>query len=95
MCQRKFVDSLLSVWVHSNAISPAGKIGCIKVFDGLKIPMNLFPALPVFQLQFCQTATLALLNVSKLFGTIGKYLLLMTENTHDSRAVYEARNVVS
>jgi len=89
ICNHTFGDSLLSAWTRWNSNFPAGRTGCVKVYDGLKIPMNLFPALPVFQLQFGETATLPLLDISNLFEGIDSYHLIMTECSDGSKAVYK------
>jgi len=88
ICNYTFADSLLSKWTVWNSDFPADRTGCVKVYDGLKVPMNLFPALPVFQLQFGQTATLPLLDVGSLFG-VDSYHLIMTECSEGSKAVYK------
>jgi len=88
-CNCTFADILLTAWSSWNDNSPTGKTGFVKVYDSFKPPLNLFPALPIFQLQFGRAATLPILDASKLFITRGNYTLLLTECSYGSKAVYK------
>jgi len=66
-------------WLYLNPCSFAGHIGRLKVFSSLKVPMDLFPALPGFQLQFGQSCTLPFVKPSKcgLLGLEEEDILLL------------------
>jgi len=80
----KFIPSvdLIKLWFDINSTSPPGLSGCVKMYHSLKVPMNLFPALPEFLLQFGQSCTLPYLKASK-YGLLGleRDLLLLTNST--------------
>ena len=65
---------VISQWIHFNHMSPTDHIGCFKVYHSLKVPMDLFPALPDLQLQFGLSSALPLVKASKygLLYRIGK-----------------------
>ena len=89
ICNHTYVETLLTAWASWNRNSPIGKTGCVKVYDSFKPPLNLFPALPTFQLNFGQRATLPILDASKLFRTRGNYSLILTECSDGSKAMYK------
>jgi len=68
--QRIPFRKLVEHWLRCNPDSPTGCTGCLKVFLSLKVPMNLHPALPDFQLQFGQSCTLPFVKPSQ-FGLLG------------------------
>ena len=86
---------LVEQWVHSNPSSPPGHIGCFNVYRSLKAPMDLYPALPEFQLQFGQSCTLPYVKASKC-GLLGleKDLLLLTSCSDGDNILYRARIVM-
>jgi len=49
---------LIPYWIDLNPSSPPGHTGCLKVYCRLRIPLDLFPALPEFQLQFGHSCAL-------------------------------------
>jgi len=88
-CNCSYAEILLTAWNSWNDNSPIGKTGCVKVYDCFKPPLNLYPALPIFQLQFGRTASLPILDASKLFIARGNYTLLLTECSYGSKAIYK------
>ena len=58
---------LLEAWAQWNPSAPTGgRIGHIRVYNSLKILLDLFHPLPMLQLQFGRGATLPLMDASKL-----------------------------
>ena len=51
------MSSMWNYWVTSNSYSPPGHTGHVKLYANAKPPLNLYPVLPVFQLDFGQSAT--------------------------------------
>ena len=52
-----FMSSIWNYWVSSNSESPPGHTGHVKIYVYVKLPLNLYPVLPEFQLDFGQSAT--------------------------------------
>ena len=89
--------TLMQHWFHSNPSSLPGLTGCLKVYRRLRVPMDLFPALPEFQLQFGQSCTLPYVKASKC-GLLGleRDLLLLTNCTDsDNVLLHRAKMVMS
>ena len=78
-------------WLHFNPRSPTNHTGCFKVFSSLKVPMDLYPALPDFQLQFGQSCTLPFVKPSKC-GLLGleEWNMLLTDTTYHGQVVHKA-----
>ena len=86
--------TLVDQWVRSNPSSPPGKTGYFNVYRSLKVPMDLYPVLPEFQLQFGQSCTLPYVKASKC-GLLGlEDLLLLTSCTDGNNVIYRARMVM-
>ena len=68
-----YIHKGLNCWVSSNFKSPPGHFGQIKLYRSVRLPLNLYPVLPVFQLDFGQSATPPLATM-KDFGS-GVFLL--------------------
>ena len=60
------LTNLVKHWLRLNPCSPTGHTGCLKVsiINSLKVSMDLFPAIPDFQLQFGRSCTLQFLKPS-------------------------------
>ena len=90
-CMYMLHKDLLKSWSQWNPSSPTdGNVGYIRVYDSLKVPLDLFHAMPVFQLQFGQGVMLPLLDASR-FGGGGEDLLLMTGCSHGNRVAYKVK----
>ena len=89
------VTRLVDRWAHSNPSSPPGQTGYLNVYRSLKVPMDLYPVLPEFQLQFGQSYTLPYVKVSKC-GLLGleQDLLLLTSCTDGNNVIHRARMVM-
>ena len=93
--QTELEKSMLKGWLQWNHNSPPGHAGYMTLYNNWKAPVNLFPNLPSFQLQFGKVATLPLLNPSK-FGVVGlenDFLLLPGNcgNVTAAATTYKAR----
>jgi len=86
---------LIQQWFHLNPSSPPGLSGCLKVYRRLRVPMNCFPALPEFQLQFGQSCTLPYVKASE-YGLLGlaRDLLLLTSCTDGDNVLHRAKMVM-
>ena len=83
---------LIKEWSLCNPKSPSGHNGYVKIYTSLKVPLDLYPALPVFQLQFGQEAALPLSHASK-FGLLGfeNDLILLTNHCQANTTVCKAK----
>ena len=72
------LKDLVEHWYLLNPHSPAGCTGYLQAFSSLKVPMDLYSALPDFQLKFVQSCTLPFVKPSKcgLLGLEGDDILL-------------------
>jgi len=79
-------------WLELNPHLPTGHTGRLNIFSSLKIPMDLFPALPDFQLQFGQLCTLPFVKPSKC-GLLGleDNDILLTNSTYGGKLLHKAR----
>jgi len=86
---------LIQHWFHLNPNSPPGLGGCLKLYHRLRAPMDLFPAMPEFQLQFGQSCTLPYVKASKygLFG-LERDLLLLTNSINGDNVLHRAKMVM-
>ena len=84
-------DELLHSWVHWNSQVPAGHSACLRIYHYLKAPLDLFHALPLFQLQYGPKATLPFMKAGSV-GLLGlsKNLILLTDCTSGNKALYKA-----
>jgi len=92
----KFIPfkTLVERWPHLNSYSPTGHAGCLEVFSGFKVPMDLFPAPPDFQLQFGQSHTLPFVKPSRC-GLLGldEQDILLIHSTYGGKEVYKAKMI--
>ena len=86
---------LIEQWVLSNPSSPPGHTGYLNMYCSLKAPMDLYPALPEFQLQFGQSCSLPYVKASNC-GLLGleNDLLLLTSCSDGDNVLYRARMVM-
>jgi len=88
------VMCLVHEWPRWNSQIPSGHTGSIKLYNSLKVTLDVSPAIPNFQLQFGQTATLPFVKASN-FGLqdFEKDLLLLTNSSHNGKAAHKAFTV--
>ena len=91
---------LLEAWPLWNSFIPAERTAELRLYSGLgfKVPLNLFNALPMFQLHFSQTAMLPFVKVAT-FGLLSmepRLLMLTDQNstTHKAEFVANANLVI-
>jgi len=70
--------------------SPAGSYGQIKLYTGLKMPLDLAPLLPIFQIEFGQTASLPFVLNADICGFSRSDYLLLTDCTCCNKVIYKA-----
>ena len=68
------LKKLVELWYLLNPQSPTGHTGCLELYSGLEVPMNLFPVLPDFKLQFGPSCSLPLVKPNKC-GLLGLEVL--------------------
>jgi len=87
------VTELIDQWVDYN---PSSTSGYLNVYRSLKVPMDLYPALPEIQLQFGQSCTLPFVKASKC-GLLGleNDLLSLTSCADGKKVLHRARMVRS
>ena len=83
--------NLVERWPHLNSYSSTGHAGCLEVFSDFKVPMDLFPTPPDFQLRFGQSHTLPFVKPSRcgLLGLDERDILLI-HSTNGSNEIYKA-----
>ena len=69
--------------------APSGASGLIKFYNSLKTPLNLAHVLPVFQVEFGQTATLPIVNAD-ICGFSHMQFLILTDSIVHNQVVYKA-----
>ena len=86
--------NLVGKWLQLNPCSLTGHTGCLNFFNSLKVPMDLFPALPDFQLNFGQLCTLPFVKPSKC-GLLGleEEDILLIDTDYGNKAVMMGCNV--
>jgi len=84
------LEQILGQWESLNLQVPAGRTACLKFYNDTKIPLNMVPTLPEYQLLFGKDATLSFAKASK-FGILGltKDLLLLTDHIHNGKIVHK------
>ena len=89
------LKTLVEHWLQLNPRSPTGHTGCLKVFSNLKVPMDFFPKLPDFQLQFGLSCTLPFVKPSKC-GLLGieKWNVLLTDSTYGGKVSHKAKIIM-
>ena len=87
-CANNYIDR----WLNSNSTPPHGYTSCLRFYTRYKLPMDRFPSLPVFQLEFGQSCTLPLVKASTygLLGLEEDLLSLTSRLTYDGKTVHKA-----
>ena len=88
---RMYANSCIDEWLNLNSNSPDGYTSYLKLYTHYKLPMDLFPALPVFQLEFGQSSSLPIVKASS-YGLLGLEVdfLLLTSRTYGGKTVHKA-----
>jgi len=75
----------------SSTTSPVSRCGQIRIYIGLKMPLDLVPVLPVYQVQFGQKGIVPLNFVSAdICGFSESSSVLLTDITHCNKVIYKA-----
>ena len=84
-------SSCITRWLDLNSNSPDEFTSCFRFYTHYKLPMDLFPALPMFQLEFGQSSSLPIVKASS-YGLLGLEddLLLLTSRNFVGKAVHKA-----
>ena len=84
-------NDLLHAWERWNSQVPPGHTAGLRIFHYLTAPLNLFPDLPVFQLEYGPMTRLPFTKASTV-GLLGlsKDLILLTDCTCGNKALYKA-----
>ena len=88
------LTTLVEHWLQLNPRSPTGNTGCLKVFSSLEVPMDPFPTLPDFQLQFGLLCTMPLVKPSEC-GLLGieERDILLTDSTYGGKVSRKAKMI--
>ena len=88
------VMCLVHEWPRWNLQIPAGHTASVKLYNSLKVTLNVSPPVPDFQLEFGQTATLPFVKAS-MFELSGfeKDLLLLTNSAHNGKIAHKVFTV--
>ncbi|XP_065885841.1 uncharacterized protein [Dysidea avara] len=84
-------QGLVQNWQQWNSKVPENHTANFKLYGHYSIPLNLYPVVPIFQLQFGQTAVLPFVQ-AKQFGIQGLDYLQLTDCCRDGKMVYKATN---
>jgi len=79
-------DYLLDAALRSMYNSPGGSCGQLRLYNVLKMPLDLLPVLPLFQVEFGRTSTLPFVSS----GFFKSSSLLITDTTHHNKVMYKA-----
>ena len=93
----RFVLGLLDDWQYWNSKLSADHTALLNFYVSVKVPLNLSPPLPVFQLRYGPSATLPFISASQ-FGILSglkKDMLLLTESIYNGKVVHKAAAVSS
>ena len=87
-------SKLMEAWPLWNSFIPVDRIAELRLYScrGFKVPLNLYNALPMFQLHFSQTAMLPFVKVAT-FGLLGvepRLLMLTDQNSTTHKAEFMA-----
>jgi len=86
-----YIHKGLDCWVSSNSKPPPGHSGQIKLYRSVKLPLNLHPVLPVFQLDFGQSATPPLVTMHG----VESGLFILTDGIHHGEVICRATMLVN
>ena len=84
------INEVLELWPASNSSLPSGHTGNLRLYSDLKVPLDLFPTLPVLQLHFGQGAKALCVYASKL-GLVGlkNDLMILSNCNHGGNIAYK------
>ena len=85
------IQDLVQNWHQWNSKVPKDHTANFKLYTCYNIPLNLYPVVPIFRLQFGQTAVLPFIQ-AKQFGIQGLDYLQLTDCCRDGKMVYKATN---
>jgi len=85
------LKKLIELWYLLNPRLPTGHTGCLELYSSVKVPMNLFPVLPDFKLQFGQSCSLPLVKPNKC-GLLGleELDIIFIDSNHHSEVTRKA-----
>ena len=85
------IDDVLGLWPASISDLPAGHTGNLRLYSDLKVPLDLFPTLPVFQLHFAGQGVKALCVDASKLGLVGlkNDLMILSKCSHGSNMAYK------
>ncbi|XP_065888131.1 uncharacterized protein [Dysidea avara] len=83
------VTNLLLIESHKSMSNLMCGCGILKFYNTFKVPMDLVPVFPVFQVEIGQTATLPLVN-DCIWGYSEPDLLLLADCTRNNQVIYKA-----
>jgi len=84
-----YTDALCNSWLSSNPKSPHGCSGHVKLYNTLKVPLNFFPPLPEFQLDFGQIVSPFVKASSVGIQGLKDDILLVTDCIHGGKVTSE------
>ena len=79
VCKRQVhASGFVKDWLRLNSTSPDEYTSCLRFYSNFKLPMDVFPALPIFQLEFGQSCSPPFVKTSScgLLGIKEDYLSL-------------------
>jgi len=92
VCIHVLPTDLHIMWSYHNVVSSSGQTGQVKLYSSLKVPLDLYIALPLFQIQFGQTAPFSFVDANK-FGLVGlekNVICLSSRNTAAVKAAFSS-----
>ena len=88
------IHGLIENWQLWNSKVPASHVACLKFYTRFKIPLNIYPILPAFQLHFGQSAVLPFVQ-AKQCGISGMDCLQLTDCCNDGKTMCRAAKSLS
>jgi len=86
---RPDIQDLAENWQQWNSVVPVGHTANIKFYERHKIPFNVYPIVPAFQLEFGKSAVLPF-AVAKQCGIQGVDYLVVSDCCRDGKMMYKA-----
>jgi len=87
---KSYKDALWKSWLSINPKSPPDCSGHLKLYSTLKVPLNFFPLLPKFQLNFGQAVTSSFVKASNVgLEGLADDILLVTDCVHGGKVTSE------
>ena len=82
-----FMIEQVKKWFRRNSRCPAGHSAVVKFYKSLKVPLDVFPPVPMFQLDFGPTATLPFIRTNNVAEDLEENLVLVTKTTGNNKPV--------